>query len=75
MSNQSEHRAHPVRNFFYVLYSLFNLAAFLCFFYALYAITLPMRVIFLIVTGAVLVFAFCFCVVRPILSSRPKRRR
>ena len=66
MSQEREHRAHPVRNFFYVIYSLFNLLAFLGFFYALYAVSLPLRTVYLIVTGAVLVLALFVGVFRPL---------
>ena len=66
MSHKNERRAHPVRNFFYVVYSLFNLVAFLAFFYALYAVTFPMRGIFLVVAGGALVLALAVGVFRPL---------
>ena len=67
MANENRHPAHPVRNFFYTLYSLLNILAFFGFFYALYAVSLPMRAVFLITTGAVIAVGLIFGVLRPIL--------
>lgn len=66
MSHENEHRAHPVRNFFYVIYSIINLAAFVGFFYALASVSLPLRSVVLIVTGAVLALGVSVGVVRPL---------
>ena len=75
MPNENEHRAHPVRNFFYVLYSFINLAAFLGFFYGFYAISMPKRTWLLIATGAVLVCALFFGALYPLFRSRRTRKR
>ena len=64
------HPKHPVRNFFYVLYSLFNAFCFLTFFYALYAPTLPSRLITMIATGGVCLLALAFGVFRPWLGAK-----
>ena len=70
MARENEHRAHPVRNFFYVLYSFLNIVAFVGFFYALYSVTLPMRTLVLILTGVVLVLALAMRVLRPLFRAR-----
>ena len=71
MAHDNGHGAHPVRNFFYTLYSLLNLLAFVGFFFAFYAIGFPMRRMSLVVTGAILLFALIFGVLRPL--ARRKR--
>ena len=69
MSNNN-HPAHPVRNFFYTLYSILNALAFVVFFYALYSATLPMRVIVLCVSGALVACALAFGAIRPLLRAK-----
>ena len=64
------HPKHPVRNFFYVIWSLFNILCFVGFFYALYAPTLSVRWLVLIATGGVCVLAFVFGVFRPLAATR-----
>ncbi|MBE6568243.1 MAG: hypothetical protein E7657_06265 [Ruminococcaceae bacterium] len=70
MARETEHRAHPVRNFFYVLYSFLNIIAFVGFFYALYSVTLPMRTLILILTGIILALALAMGVIRPLFRAR-----
>ena len=70
MSRETEHRAHPVRNFFYVLYSFLNILAFVVFFYLLYNVELPMRTLLLVLTGAILALALFAGVVRPLWRAR-----
>lgn len=70
MSHGNEHRTHPVRNFFYVLYSFLNILAFVGFFYALYDTAVAMRPLLLILTGALLVLALFLGVLRPFLRTR-----
>ena len=70
MSRETEHRAHPVRNFFYVLYSVLNIVAFALFFYALYSVEMPMRMLSLILTAAFLVLALFVGVLRPLIRAR-----
>ena len=70
MAHENGHPSHPVRNFFYTLYSLFNAAAFLGFFYALYAVELPMRTLHLALTGALVLLGLFFGVLRPIRRAK-----
>lgn len=67
MAFETEHRTHPVRNFFYVLYSILNAIAFVGFFYALYTASMPMRTLALALTGALLALALVVGVLRPVL--------
>ena len=70
MTNENGHAAHPVRNFFYILLSLLNLAAFLGFFYALATPALVHRQVICIVCGAWVVIALAFCLLRPLFRAR-----
>lgn len=70
--HENEHRAHPVRNFFYTVFSLLNIFSFVAFFYALADKALPFRFALLIGAGALTVLALLFGVLRPLL--RTKRR-
>ena len=70
MARQNGHRAHPVRNFFYTLYSLLNAAAFVGFFYALYAPNFPMRTMHLVVTGAVVLVGLLVGILGPLFRRR-----
>ena len=70
MSHKNNHRAHPVRNFFYILYSLLNILAFVGFFYALYSIGLSVRIPVLVLTGVLLALALAMGVVRPLLRAK-----
>ena len=63
--SHNNHPAHPVRNFFYTLYSLLNALAFVAFFYALYNAELPSRGIVLGASGALLACALFFGILRP----------
>ena len=60
------HPAHPVRNFFYVLWSLVNILCFAGLFFALATVTLPLRPVFVLATATVLVFALIFGFFRPL---------
>ena len=60
------HPSHPVRNFFYVLWSLVNVFCFIGLFYALYAPDIPLRPVFVLATATVLVFALIFGFFRPL---------
>lgn len=64
------HREHPVRNFFYVLYSVVNIVAFLGFFCALYVDGMTARIPILIATGALLAVALFTGVVRPLMRRK-----
>lgn len=64
------HPKHPVRNFFYVIWSLFNILCFVGFFYALYSPALSVRWLVLIATGGVCVLAFVFGIFRPLTATR-----
>ena len=70
MANEKQHPAHPVRNFFYTLYSLVNIFAFAAFFYALYAPTLPSRIAVLIGTGVLVMLGIAFGVIRPMCRAK-----
>ncbi len=73
MTHENEHRAHPVRNFFYTLYSLLNILAFVGFFYALADEALSFRLAVLVLTGALLALALFVGVFRPVLRARRGR--
>lgn len=60
------HPSHPVRNFFYVLWSLVNAFCFIGLFYALYDPHIPLRPVFVLATATVLVFALIFGFFRPL---------
>ena len=70
MSYNNDHPTHPVRNFFYVLYSIVNALAFVGFFYALYSESLPARGILLGVFGAILASAVAFGIFSPFSRAR-----
>lgn len=72
MKEQNNHPAHPVRNFFYVLWSLINALAFAGFFFALAEEKLPYRPYLVIGTATLLVFALVFGIFRPLLKRRPR---
>ena len=72
MTNENRHPAHPVRNLFYILLSLLNIAAFLGFFFALATPTLAYRLLILAVCGVWVAFAFFACLLRPLLQSKRK---
>ena len=66
MMHENGHRAHPVRNFFYTLYSLLNIFAFATFFCALAQKDLPLRPMLLVVAGTFILLALFFGVLRPL---------
>ena len=70
--NNNHHPTHPVRNFFYVLWSFLNIFAFAGFFVALATKTLPFRPVILLGTATVLVFALLLGFFRPLLKRRPR---
>lgn len=70
MTNENGHAAHPVRNFFYILLSLLNLAAFLGFFYALATPALLHRYVFCVLCGAWTALALVGCLIRPLFRAR-----
>ncbi len=65
---ESTHPAHPVRNFFYTLWSLLNLASFLVLFYALSMEASPLRIPLLLGAGGVLLIALAFGFFRPLIK-------
>ena len=69
-NKETAHPTHPVRNFFYVLWSLLNLFAFLAFFFALSREALPLRMPILIGAGAVLALAIFFGFFRPLFTAK-----
>ena len=70
MARDNGHRAHPVRNFFYTLYSLLNAFAFVFFFYVLYAVNFPMPMLHLIAAGAIVLVGLIVGVLRPLFRRR-----
>ena len=75
MTNENQHRSHPVRNFFFTVYSLSNIIAFLGFFYAFYAPELPNRIPILIAAGAWAALGLVLGVLRPIFRLKYKGRK
>ena len=72
MSQKNSHPSHPIRNFFYLLWSLLNTLAFVGLFVFLTLPVLPYRPIFLFVTLVVLLLALVFGVIRPALKVKRK---
>ena len=72
MKNTASHPTHPVRNFFYVLWSVVNAVAFVGLFLALATETLPYRPYVIIGTATVLVLALVLGFFRPLLRRRPR---
>ena len=70
MNETNKHPAHPVRNFFYVLWSVVNALAFVGLFFALATEKLPYRPYIVIGTATLLVFALVFGFFRPLLKRR-----
>lgn len=70
MSHKNTHPAHPVRNFFYTLYSLVNLAAFIGFFYAIAVPALPSRFLCIVLSAAVLALALTVGVFLPLRRAK-----
>lgn len=67
-NNSLNHPTHPVRNFFYVLWSFVNIFAFAGLFFALATASLPYRPVIVLLCGALLVFALLFGFFRPLLT-------
>ena len=65
---ENTHPTHPVRNFFYTLWSLVNLCAFLVLFYALGMAGSPLRIPLLLGAGGVLLIARVFGFFRPLIK-------
>lgn len=72
---ENTHPTHPVRNFFYTLWSLLNLIAFLALFYALSMADSSLRLPLLVGAGAVLLVALIFGFFRPLLKKGGKSAR
>ena len=64
---ENTHPTHPVRNFFYTLWSLVNLASFLLLFYALDAADSSLRIPMIVGAGAFLLVALVFGFFRPLV--------
>ncbi len=72
MQKESTHPEHPIRNFFYLLWSLVNALSYVGFFYALATPTLPYRGILLPMLGAALCIALIFGVFCPLFGKKKK---
>lgn len=70
MQHENNHPAHPIRNFFYVIYSLINLSAFIGFFYAICNTALPLRSLCIAVTAGVLALALIAGVFLPLRRAK-----
>ena len=68
-NNSLNHPTHPVRNFFYVLWSFLNILAFAGLFFALATPTLPFRAVIILASATLLVFALLFGFFRPLLTA------
>ena len=65
---KNDHPTHPVRNFFYLLWTLVNTLAFVGFFVAISLPVLPYRAVWLFVTAVLLVLAVVFGIFRPLFG-------
>lgn len=70
MQQENNHPTHPVRNFFYVLWSFLNILAFVGLFVALATKDLPYRPVCIIVAAALLILALLFGFFRPLLRAK-----
>lgn len=70
MSQENNHPSHPIRNFFYVLWSLINIFAFVGLFVAISLPVLPYRLIYIFAAATLLVLALVFGVFRPLFGSK-----
>lgn len=70
MQQENNHPTHPIRNFFYVLWSFLNMLAFVGFFVALATEDLPLRPVLIIGTAVVMIFALLFGFFRPLLRAK-----
>lgn len=65
----NDHPTHPVRNFFYVLWSFLNIFAFAGLFFALATPALPFRPVIILAAATVLVLALLLGFFRPLLTA------
>lgn len=66
----SSHPAHPIRNFFYVLWSLWNAAAFVLGFFLFACAPFPYRTVLLLLCAVTVLVAFVFGVIRPLMRGK-----
>ena len=72
-SNQREsasHPAHPIRNFFYVLWSLLNAAAFVLGFFLLVCEPCPYGTLLMLLCAVTVLVALVFGVIRPLVRGK-----
>ena len=67
---ESAHPAHPVRNFFYVLWSLLNALAFALGFFVLAAEPFPYSTAVLALCAVTVLLALGFGIIRPLISRK-----
>lgn len=68
---ETTHRARPIRNFLYTVYSLVNAVAFTAFFYCLYlAVRTPRDTAVMIVCGVVAALGLFFGILKPTFSKK-----
>lgn len=72
MQKENTHPTHPIRNFFYALWSLANAIAYVAFFYVLATPSLPYRSLVAVSLAAVLAAALAFGFICPLFG---KKRR
>ena len=69
--DEATHRARPIRNFLYTVYSLINAVAFTVFFYTLYlAVRTPRDTAVMIACGAVVALGLFVGILKPTFSKR-----
>ena len=64
------HPAHPIRNFFYVLWSLLNAAAFTLGFFFLATEPFSYRIPLIVLCGGIVFVALVVGIVRPLIRGR-----
>ena len=69
--SEKTHRARPLRNFLYTVYSLLNALAFASFFFHLYLVErTPLDTGVMILCGAVVALGLFFGILKPLFSKR-----
>lgn len=69
--DEAAHKARPIRNFLYTVYSLINAVAFTAFFYTLYlAVRTPRDTAVMITCGVVVALGLFAGILRPTFTKR-----
>ena len=69
--SETTHKARPLRNFFYTVYSLLNALAFTSFFYHLYLVQrTPRDTGVMIVCGAIAALGFLVGILKPLFARK-----